>query len=234
MNTTSNHNARISSMVDGDMTDEEFASVYALLKEGGDEQILATRATWDMYHQIGDVLRSDELDLRLSDSFSTKMAHLLEQEPSILVPNVNVSAKDSDTKTDKDTQVALAEIALKGNKSRYMAMTSIAAAVMVAFVMTPQILPLLGNKVQNNVQAVQTAPTKEFQVPAVQLANNRESSEQLTEFAPSLANQVELLRDPNLDSYLMAHQKASPAFANNGRYVKKANIDTSHSNNSEK
>lgn len=218
MNTTINRRELISSMVDSEVTDEQFASTYALLKDSVNDQ---TESIWDTYHQIGDVLRSDELDLTLSDDFSVKFSQLLDQEPVVIAPQ-------------RISSVTLPQVGgtvptSNHYFSRYVAMTSIAAAVMVAFIMTPQILPLLGNTINHDLQTVkkETSNTVDTsQPPMVQLANNHESSSKEPEFAPKLMNQIEMLRDPNLDSYLMAHQKVSPSFANNGRYVKKANIES--------
>lgn len=218
MNTTINRRELISSMVDSEVTDEQFASTYALLKDSVNDQ---TESIWDTYHQIGDVLRSDELDLTLSDDFSVKFSQLLDQEPVVIAPQRTVSVILP--------QVGRAVPTSNHYFSRYVAMTSIAAAVMVAFIMTPQILPLLGNTINHDLQTVkkETSNTVDTsQPPVVQLANNHESSSKEPEFAPKLMNQIEMLRDPNLDSYLMAHQKVSPSFANNGRYVKKANIES--------
>lgn len=218
MNTTINRRELISSMVDSEVTDEQFASTYALLKDSVNDQ---TESIWDTYHQIGDVLRSDELDLTLSDDFSVKFSQLLDQEPVVIAPQRTVSVILP--------QVGRAVPTSNHYFSRYVAMTSIAAAVMVAFIMTPQILPLLGNTINHDLQTVkkETSNTVDTsQPPMVQLANNHESSSKEPEFAPKLMNQIEMLRDPNLDSYLMAHQKVSPSFANNGRYVKKANIES--------
>jgi hypothetical protein len=47
------------------------------------------------------------------------------------------------------------------------------------------------------------------------------------EFAPKLENQVEMLRDPRLDSYLLAHQKVSPSLDNGARYIQRANVVSS-------
>ena len=36
-----------------------------------------------------------------------------------------------------------------------------------------------------------------------------------------------MLRDPRLDSYLLAHQKASPSLDNGARYIQRANVTSS-------
>ena len=48
-----------------------------------DEQM---RADWDIYHQIGDVMRSDDMAINLSAEFAARMAARLDAEPAIVAP----------------------------------------------------------------------------------------------------------------------------------------------------
>lgn len=218
MNTKIKQDECISSLVDGELTDAQLDAVLSGMKTGRDQH---AQSQWDTYHKIGDVLRSEELDCAMSDGFADKFSRLLDQEPVIFAP-INIDAN----KTQESDRSFNLNLALKSYLPRYVAMTSIAAAVMVAFIMTPQILPLLNHGSPSPVGLLtKNEPAASKGDVNVQLAKNHESGEKVDEFAPTLMDQVEMLRDPTLDSYLMAHQKASPAFAHSGRYVKKANID---------
>jgi sigma-E factor negative regulatory protein RseA len=223
MNTKINQVECISSLIDGDVTDTQLDAVLSGMKTRVD---LQAQSQWAMYHQIGDVLRSEELGCSMSVGFNDKFSRLLDQEPVIFAPNIRET-----NKVQESINSTIIGVALKSYLPRYVAITSIAAAVMVAFIMTPQILPLIN---QSNSSPVGLLTKHEAVNPKVetnvQLAKNHDDGEKVAEFAPTLMDQVEMLRDPTLDSYLMAHQKASPAFAHSGRYVKKANIDPSKEN----
>lgn len=217
MNKT-NHDELISSMLDGELTDAQLDAVLIRLKSDEGKQM---QAIWDQYHQVGDVLRSEDLALPLSADFSKKFSAVLDAEPVILAPKLN-------TLSTEKVKESL-------SKSPYFAISSMAAAIMVAFIMAPQILPLLRPQATPEAQMAKAEQSDGFAaVPGVKLASNASSSGQANnsekkevEFAPKLENQVEMLRDPILDSYLLAHQKVSPSFDNGARYIKRANVVTS-------
>ncbi|MES2740808.1 MAG: sigma-E factor negative regulatory protein [Pseudomonadota bacterium] len=66
----------ISALVDGELASSEMELVFAALDtpEG--------RAAWNVYRQIGDVLRSDHCGAELSDNFGARMAARLAAEES--------------------------------------------------------------------------------------------------------------------------------------------------------
>jgi sigma-E factor negative regulatory protein RseA len=216
MNKT-NHDELISSMLDGELTDVQLDALLNRLKSDEGKQILAS---WDQYHQVGDVLRSEDLAVPLSTDFSNKFSALLDAEPVILAPKANTAVAN---KTGESL-----------SKSPYFAISSVAAAVMVAFIMAPQILPLLRPQAAPDAQMAKVDSADGFAAPGVKLASNASASGHASgndkkelEFAPKLENQVEMLRDPILDSYLLAHQKVSPSFDNGARYIKRANVVSS-------
>lgn len=65
----------VSAWVDGDgqIRPEELDTPYG-------------RQLWDTYHQIGDVLRSDELSIVPSDKFYARLSKAIDEEPTILAP----------------------------------------------------------------------------------------------------------------------------------------------------
>ncbi|MBY0574951.1 MAG: sigma-E factor negative regulatory protein [Undibacterium sp.] len=210
MNVKINQHEDLSSMADGELTDAQMDALLGNLKHG---ESGALRTSWDLYHQIGDILRSDDLDVPLSHQFSQKISARLAQEPSILAPQAKTKATRS--------------------YAPYAAITSLAAMLMVAFVMAPQIIPLLQGGNGAAAQVASNEAKESFAAAKVTLASNHEEARayantnhnaQEAEFAPKLENQVEMLRDARLDSYLQAHQKVSPALDNSGRYIQRANI----------
>lgn len=218
----SNHDELISSMLDGELSDAQLDELMDRLKGQDGQQVMQT---WTQYHELGDVLRSDDLAVTFAPDFSMKMSALLDAEPIILAPQKNIQASNN-------KNVA--------NKSAYWAITSVAATVMLAFLMAPQIIPLLKSPgtLDGSIAKVESADP--FAAPGVKLASNSAGSTAAstaipaathpgkdTEFAPKLENQVEMLRDPRLDSYLLAHQKVSPSLDNSARYVQRANVVSS-------
>jgi sigma-E factor negative regulatory protein RseA len=199
MKTENNHYQSISSLLDGELSDAQLDAALASL---ADTNKLDERNAWEIYHQIGDVLRSDDLAIQLSPGFSAKFSALLDAEPVLLAPKLRF-----------EPAVKPAVAPVRQGIARYMAMTSMAAAAAVAFLMAPQIIPLFGAPSNTGMQMARlNAPANMAagtQNPGVQLASNPVSPEAS---APN-ENQIDMLRDPRLDSYLLAHQKFSPAMA---------------------
>ncbi|WP_395005291.1 sigma-E factor negative regulatory protein [Undibacterium sp.] len=212
-----NHDELISSVIDGEATKLQLDKLLNGLKGEDGSQV---KATWERYHELGDVLRSDDLAVTFSADFSDKFSALLAAEPNVLAPKVSVI--QSTLKSDNGTK-----------KSAYWAITSVAATVMLGFLMAPQILPLLNPVGASEMLLARVDKSDPFAVSGVKLASNANSSASASanvnankeqEFAPKLENQVEMLRDPRLDSYLLAHQKVSPSFDNGARNIQRANV----------
>lgn len=223
METKINTNTSISSAVDGELNDAQLDALLGQMRQDPDRQLLRS---WSEYHQIGDVLRSEDLDVSMSPDFSRKIMARLETEPVLFAPK-SIEKATSDQQTLG-----------RARTSRYMAMTSIAAAVMVAFVMAPQIISSINGPGQESA-VVAKAENGDTFGSNIKLASNSSvptsSSNTGTpntmsgnskdmEFAPKLEDQVEMLRDPRLDSYLQAHQKVSPTLESGARHIQKANV----------
>lgn len=207
MKTETTQNDRISAMLDGELSD---AQLEVMLTSLSDARNHDGRGTWEIYHQIGDVLRSDELALKMSPDFSARFASLLEAEPVILAPKPHVEALPEITHSAKLGKPQFA---------RYMAMTSMAAAAAVAFFMAPQLVPLFGVQSNSGVVISNAEQPGKIQPGGVQLAS--ESS--IPEVQQKTSEHIIMLRDPRLDSYLLAHQKFSPSIGNGTQYVTRAN-----------
>ena len=206
-----NHDELVSSLLDGEMSDTQLDELMARLKTEEGKQI---RQAWDNYHLLGDVLRSDDLAVSFSADFSAKIAASLDAEPVLVAP--------------KSLQTPIND-ANRLQKSRYWALTSVAATIMLGFLMAPQIIPLLRSSGASDSSLVKQDQADQFAAPGLKLASNSNANQASkdAEFAPKLENQVEMLRDPRLDSYLLAHQKASPSLDNGARYIQRANVTSS-------
>lgn len=213
MKTENTQYQSISSLLDGELDAVQRESVIAMLSE---ERNLEAKKAWGIYHQIGDVLRSDDLAVSFSQSFSARLSARLEAEPVVLAPRIHPDANIA----ANDVQVAVRRgVTVQSGWPRYMAMTSMAAAAAVAFFMAPQIIPMLTGAPDAGLQISKLAPQNEIQAGGIQLT----SSVTAQEPAVRLTQQIEMLRDPRLDSYLLAHQKFSPSIDNGAQYVARAN-----------
>ncbi|HTD05506.1 sigma-E factor negative regulatory protein [Undibacterium sp.] len=202
MKIDTNKQEYISALLDGELPSQECEMALAEAAHGG-------KQAWEMYHQIGDVLRSDELAVKLSVDFSARFAALLDAEPVILAPKPRPLAEPPEMPA-----VAVNGALLKSRFSWNVAIASMAAAAAVAFVMVPQITSMFGNTPNGGLQLAKVndhagrSPAQQHD--AVQLVADAGVSE--SQSRP--ADEPEMLRDPRIDSYLLAHQRFSPAISN--------------------
>ena len=107
---------RISVFADGETSDEQLEIALADLRHS------ESKETWELYHRIGDILRSDEMDVPMSAAFSARMAASLAAEPTLVAPR----------RASRSTKAGVRRFALPGVLA--------AAAAAVAFVGTPQLI----------------------------------------------------------------------------------------------
>lgn len=79
MDREKNTKEQISALADGELDDAQAREVLDRL---GDP---ALRSLWDRYHQLGDVIRSDDMGASMSADFSDRFAARLAAEPPLLV-----------------------------------------------------------------------------------------------------------------------------------------------------
>jgi sigma-E factor negative regulatory protein RseA len=70
----------ISALMDGELDTELLPSVISSVYQA------SGREQWDIYHQIGDVLRSEEMAYNPTNNFSKRLAMQLAHEPSFIAP----------------------------------------------------------------------------------------------------------------------------------------------------
>lgn len=178
MNTKTSMHARISAFADGELSDAEIEDVLKDLKtpEG--------RAAWDAYHQVGDMIRSDDMDVPLSVGFSARMAARLEAEPTVLAPAASPEAKK------------------QASPVRRFAVPAFAAAAVaaLAFILTPPVLKSLKDNPSVRQDSVVAAASQSISHASV-----------IAAAAPAAAGGAIVLRASELDQYVQAHQRISPA-----------------------
>lgn len=196
MDTSDKAREQISALADGELDDPYISVTLASLRqqEGKND--------WELYHRIGDVLRSEDMDISLSSGFAARMAARLEQEPAIVAPAaISVSRATADRRPDTNGQTPT--IALR-SASRRWALPGVAAAAAVAaiaFVTTPHLMVALNKGDDANLSAADGSPS------AVVATHEQEGV---------------VLRDARIDDYLLAHQRFSPSVYSTAQYARSA------------
>jgi len=196
---------QISALVDNELVDEHVNLALAALRQADG------RDAWDIYHQIGDVLRSDEMAHEFSPDFTSRLMARLDAEPTVVAPQVRPAAE----------QPSL--LAVGGSRSmsvafrRYGAPTAMAAVAVMALIVSPQLLTALkGNTVKDPLLTQVVAPVNQGQTGTLQ----KVAAQDITVSAAT-QNGV-ILRDPKIDEYLLAHQRFSPAWNSSAQYARSA------------
>ena len=181
MNTTNMTREQISAFADNELSDGHLDITLAALRQQDG------REAWSLYHQIGDALRSDDLNTQLSADFTARMFARLDVEPTIMVAAQQHAGA---------TKVSIKRFAMPGMAA--------AAVAVVAFLTVPQMM------------TQQHAPALEAKSAAIVLA--AATPETIT----VASNEGEVLRDPRIDEYLLAHQRFSPSVYSTAQYARSA------------
>lgn len=194
MNTKQTTREQISALADGELRDSQLDLALAALRDTD------AKADWELYHRIGDALRSEEVaDVSISEGFSARLAARLEAEPTIIAPAGLPVSRDA-----------------AQNKVRRWALPGFAAAAAmagVAFFTTPQLMVALQGE-----PAVSASESVVAEVgPAV--APVPEAN------AVAAGGEV-VLRDAHIDDYLLAHQRFSPSVYSSAQYARSAALAT--------
>jgi sigma-E factor negative regulatory protein RseA len=196
---------QISALVDNELSDEQVNLALAALRQADG------RDAWDIYHQIGDVLRSDEMAHDFSPDFTARLMARLDAEPTVMAPQPKQVAE----------QPSL--VAVGGGRSmsvafrRFGAPTAMAAVAVIALIASPQLLVgLKGDSAKDSSSTQMVASAGLDQRGSLQNV----AAQDITVSAAT-QNGV-LLRDPKIDEYLLAHQRFSPAWNSSAQYARSA------------
>jgi sigma-E factor negative regulatory protein RseA len=80
MDTVKINSQQISALADGEVGEQEAGKIISALR------IPAHHETWELYHLIGDAIRSDQMAAPVSSDFAARFAARLEAEPTVLAP----------------------------------------------------------------------------------------------------------------------------------------------------
>lgn len=197
MNTKHITRERISALADGELSSDQAEAALTALREK------ERQADWEIYHQIGDVLRSDDMAVRLSSGFAARMAARLELEPVIIAP---ASMNKPEALPEPDVQRQ--PVVRAKHSARRWALPGMAAAVAaVAFITMPQLMVAMKMEPANATSQMTALAAGTPSEPAVVSASAPEGV---------------VLRDPGIDDYLLAHQRFSPSLYSTAQYARSA------------
>lgn len=181
-----NNQEKISIALDGELSESEFQELLIALES------TQGQADWDLFHQIGDILRSDELDIELSSDFSKKMAQRLAAEPYHLLP------------IPHENKVVLLEP--RRWRQRLWSGMAVAAGLLVVVNITHSPNSELSGT--NSLARLSASASKGVSTVAASAG----SDALVNKPSRTISRQgVEVLRDPEIDQYLAAHQRFSPS-----------------------
>ncbi len=210
---------QISALTDGELVDAHVSMALAVLRQP-EEQV-----TWDLYHQIGDVMRSEEMAFSLSDGFAAKMSARLDAEPTIIAPQLATTAAEQIIVPVAVNDATASNVvslmpARKRFVRRFVMPGAAAAAAIVAVVLVTG---------QQQTTTLASAPAPVVSTVATATVPSAITTVAATSSVPqgvasinSLAQQGEVARDPRIDDYLLAHQRFSPSMYSSAQYARSA------------
>ncbi len=197
---------RISALLDNELPDEQLNLAFAALRQA------EGLAAWDVYHQIGDVLRSDDMAHEFSPDFNARLMARLEAEPTIVAPQPQMQPQ---LQSQLQPMVAAGGARTRALR-RFAAPTAVAAVAVLALMSSPQLLVALkGGGAKEPIAIGTTIARNAPGSPLLQVAMGDNSVSAPTQ------NGV-ILRDPRIDEYLLAHQRVSPAWNSTAQYARSA------------
>jgi sigma-E factor negative regulatory protein RseA len=208
---------QISALADGELADQHMATAFAALRHQD------ARADWEIYHQIGDVLRSDDMAVTMSPQFTARMLERLELEPTIVAP-VNTPFFREHVVAGNVAPSRASIVPASSTARRWAVPGMIAAAVAtVAFVATPQLMVAMksGSPLQGGEPVVASAE----QVKSLKTSGELLAAGQVATVTATMPEGV-VLRDPRIDDYLLAHQRFSPSMYSTAQFARSATFET--------
>jgi sigma-E factor negative regulatory protein RseA len=204
MNTKDMTQEQISALADGELSSAYVDMALAALRQADG------RDTWDVYHQIGDIMRSDDMALTMSSDFSARMLARLDAEPTIIAAPLAVTMQPSEQIAVGGGQPIHIGVAGSRRSIKRFALPGMAAAAVAAaaFIISPQLAIV-------SVPTAAPAVVATAATPQLALASSAGDVRVMTHAG-------EVLRDSRMDEYLSAHQRFSPSLYSAAQYARPA------------
>lgn len=216
----------ISAFIDAELVDQEITTVLAALR------VPERREAWDVYHRIGDVLRSEDLAYyEMRPQAQARMAALLDAEPVVSTP---VQTMDCAKRPSNDL-----EWLLTANQAgpafirtaKYFfrpGIAVVATAAVVAFFTAPPLMVAFNG--WRTGSASHMASSGSPVMAAVENGNIKLKADAATKDdvvnVADTGSSNEMLRDINMDEYLFAHQRFSRFGYGNAQYANPTTFTT--------
>lgn len=212
----------ISAFVDAELADQEITAILSALRSP--EQ----RQAWDVYHRIGDVLRSEDLACEMRPSAQARMTALLEAEPVIFAP-AQKTGRMIMPPEERRSMPRSGPAFIKTAKHFFRPGMAVAAtAAAVAFFAAPPLMVALNGRHAGDASQVALSTS-----PARSAVENGDINLKVGVLAQSKvaagadrASADAMLRDANVDEYLFAHQRYSRSGYSNAQYTSPASFTT--------
>jgi len=190
---------RISAFADGELDEAEVEWMLAML------QTPEGKAAWEDYHRIGDAVRSDDMAIDMSPGFSGRVMAALDAEPPIVA-------------APRRAPAAVPVADAQAMPVRRYIMPGLAGAMLAA-------LTVIGVQQWIGRTAPAAIPDAASSTAAGAESHGAPMKASMPASAPAAAASspsAQMLRDPHIDDYLMAHQRFSPALHSNTQFARTA------------
>jgi sigma-E factor negative regulatory protein RseA len=217
MNTNEMTREQISALADGELTDRQVEAALATLRQP------EGRANWEIYHQIGDVLRCDDMAVKMSPGFTARMAARLELEPAIVAPMDNPLLPEKHAVGIARFSASIDTVSSRAKRWAIPGMIA-AAVASAAFVATPQLMVAM--KGESAASGSETMVASAGTAQAIKVSSTVSTTAGQFATVPSTAAGEVVLRDPRIDDYLLAHQRFSPSMYSTAQFARSATFET--------
>ncbi|MGV8892229.1 MAG: sigma-E factor negative regulatory protein [Burkholderiaceae bacterium] len=210
----------ISALADSELIDQEFAAVLVALR--APEQ----REAWDVYHRIGDVLRSEDLVYEMRPQAQLRMAALLAAEPIVFAPVQAFHPLNSRSEGLAVEQGGPTSIRA-GNFFFRPGLAVAAAAAAVAFFAAPPLMVAFngwGGDV-SRLASSGSPVTVAVEKGDIKLKVGADIKDTVA-YATDARSSTVMSHDSNVDEYLFAHQRFSRSGYSNAQYASPASFTT--------
>ena len=209
MNTTIIKREQLSALADGEMEAVSSEAILAQLDAASSED-------WELYHRIGDVLRSEELAAPLSAGFAARMAARLDAE----APHEPASAPVQDMPESRETRAGFGAGLLATIRRHLVPGMAGIAALAIAVMTVPQWLTPSPTLEKAPLAAQVPEESAPLIIPAVAPDENNAAS--TVSDSQTSVIEDDIVRDPRIDQYLVAHQRFSPSAYSSSQFARSA------------
>ncbi|MDY7575132.1 sigma-E factor negative regulatory protein [Actimicrobium sp. CCI2.3] len=202
----------ISAFADGELARHRCDEVARKLRQPAEQDC------WNLYHQIGDALRSDDLENGLSAGFLMRLTARIDLEPAIISRPAETHVVDPKMVHSHVAVQSMKESGVRWTAGRKFFVPGLAAAAAVVYLGLPKLMiptNSVGSKPSMEL-AVQSGDGSR-QLSDVMVVRNSDS--------PS-PERVEVLRDAQMDEYMLAHQQFSPSLYSSAQFARSATFAT--------